>query len=77
MLGGGVVGMFGMGGGNGGQCKMGQMASHCLVGRQGDAEAVSDSAERPLTLQPWSPAHNPTQLQQRRQKKRKEEVLSH
>lgn len=31
---------------------MGQMAARCLVGRQGDAEAVSDGAERLLTLQP-------------------------
>lgn len=72
-----MVGMFVVGGGGEGPGKMGQMAACCLVGRQGDAEAVSDSAERPLTLQPWSPVHNPTQLRQWRQEKRKEEVLSH
>lgn len=49
-------------GGGGGAGKMRQMAAHCLVGRQGDAEAVSDSAERPLALQLWSPVHNPTKL---------------
>lgn len=42
---------------------MGQMAARCLLGRQEDNEAVSDSAERPLTLQPESHAKHSTKLQ--------------